>query len=150
MKKLCALGLLSELNERDELYAQARTGALRAQCHIDPRRATDELVQAVNLGDLQPGDCRMIVTELIAVVARLERVLSLREPVVGENAPPELAQAQETIACAIEVLKAGKTVFPEYNKWDALVQNVGSQAETLGASEDRMKTLGGLGYLGNG
>ncbi|HIG12249.1 MAG: hypothetical protein ABGY71_13890 [bacterium] len=124
---------LKALQPTDQRYLEAKLGQLRARCFLDPMGAQADFLALGSSTSLQPGDYRMLVSDLVTAAS------------AQTKADSDAAKA--TIGSAVAILQAGAAAFPEDEKWPTMIKIVGDKAASLGA-EDALAGLSGLGYVG--
>ncbi len=126
-------GALGGLEPGTPKHLEAKLGQIQALCHTDPARARGELTGLSKDSGVQAADYNKVVTELVA--AAQAKAATSQDEVVA------------TINEAVAILTEGKSTFPDYDKWDALIKKTGDRAASLG-SGDALEALKGLGYVG--
>jgi len=122
---------LEGLGADSDQYLSAKVGRILAQCHLDAGKAREELLA-------MPKDSGVGAKDYSEVVAELTSAAKA----AGADGGGEIMNE------AVAILEAGKTEFPDYDKWDALLKRTGDEAASLG-SADVMEKLKGLGYIGD-
>ena len=127
---------LSGMDATHPRYLEAKLGQLRAQCYANPAAAKTGFLTFTKDTPVKAGDYRMLVTDLVTSATSQ-----------ASGSEEDQKEAPQTIAYAVDILKAGKEAHPTDEKWDPLMDIVGKKAEMLGA-EDALASLRGLGYVG--
>lgn len=125
---------LGQLEPGDAKYVEAKMGQLQALAYTDAERAKSELLAVSKDSGIEAKDYNVIVTDLGAAAS-------------AQAQSGDTDTAGKTIGVAVAILTEGKTTFPDYPKWDALIAKTGDKAMNLG-SDDAMAALKGLGYVG--
>lgn len=125
---------LAGMKETDGMFLEAKVGELKALCYLDAAKAKEGLMGLAKSTGVEPSHYRSLVDELVAAAAK--------------QAGSDADAANVTIAQALEILSTGKQTFPEYEKWQALINKVGDKAKAFG-NPDTMAALKGLGYIGD-
>ena len=126
---------LGGLTPADEDYLGAKLGQLQAMSFIDAPKTKTTLLAIPTEAGVGPRDYRSIVDELT-------------NSAEAQAKGGDKDKAGATMIVAAEILGEGKTKFPEYDGWDALLKKTGDKATALG-SDDALNALTGLGYAGD-
>lgn len=128
-------GALAGLQPADADFLGAKIGQMQSMAYIDPAKAKALLLAVPKDAGVTAKDYSSLVTDL----GNAAQNMAMNEDKDGAN---------DTMSIAISILIEGQTAFPEYDKWDALINKTGDRATKLG-SADALSALEGLGYAGD-
>lgn len=137
---------LQGLDESDPRYVETKLGQLRALCHSNPSRASEEFIAFAREHQCPGRDYTMQVGDLQKAAVSQAAGIST-EGELSEEDQAELLVAQQTIGYAVNVLVAGGSAHPAEDNWTALIDQLGEKASRLGA-KNALAKLEALGYLG--
>jgi hypothetical protein len=130
---------LGQIDSSHARFVEAKLGQLKAQSYTDPKAAKAGFLAFA-------GESKL---ETVHYQHQVDALYNAAKQQAETGAKEDVEAAGETIGLAIAVLVAGKETFPGVEKFDLLIDLVGKKGEEFGTSDDAMKLLEGLGYVGD-